>query len=126
MHCTLARVPTVRQNTADDNDNDTLRNGHRADVRRPMLHGTGSVKADNACPSDKNWRLLNGKSTTRIQKRDIHVTDHGRRAELQRAETEEVELHTSVLTGGRSRALDNEKLTFSCMFKIQKNKYSIK
>ena len=51
---TLARVPTVRQNTAYDNDNDTLGNGHRADVRRPMPHGTGSVKAGNACPSNRN------------------------------------------------------------------------
>ena len=50
----LARVPIVRQNTADDNDNDTLGNDHRADVRRPVPHGTGSVKAGNACPSYKN------------------------------------------------------------------------
>ena len=50
VHCTLARVPTVCQNTADDNDNDTLGKGHRPDVRGPMLHGTGSVKAGNACP----------------------------------------------------------------------------
>ena len=39
VHRTLARVPTVRQNTADDNANDTLGNGHRSDVRRPMLRG---------------------------------------------------------------------------------------
>ena len=50
VHCTLARVPTVCQNTADDNDNDTLGKGHRPDVRGPMLHGTGSVKAGNECP----------------------------------------------------------------------------
>ena len=31
-----------------------------------MPHGTGSVKAGNARPSNKNWRLQNGKSTTRI------------------------------------------------------------
>ena len=49
VHRTLARVPTVRQNTADDSDNDTLGNCHRADVRRPTPHGTGSVKAGNAC-----------------------------------------------------------------------------
>ena len=79
---------------------------------------------------------------------DKHVTDHGKRAELRRAETEEVELQAGVgpvsvgersrdrasthpcLPGaarvyGRSRALDNEKLMFSLMFKI-KIKYSIK
>ena len=55
----------------------------------------------------------------RRNERDTHVTDHGKRAELQRAETEEVELlagvglsvgweierlgkHTSVLTRRRS------------------------
>ena len=56
----------------------------------------------------------------RRNERDIHVTDHGKRAELRRAETEEVELlagvgfvsvwreierpgkHTSVLTRRRS------------------------
>ena len=38
VHRTLARVPTVCRNTADDNDNDTLGNGHRADVRRPTTH----------------------------------------------------------------------------------------
>ena len=30
-----------------------------------MPHSTGFVKAGNACPSNKNWRLQNGKSTTR-------------------------------------------------------------
>ena len=35
VHCTLARVPVVCQNTADDDDNDTLRSCHRADVRGP-------------------------------------------------------------------------------------------
>ena len=70
VHRTLARVPTVRQNTQDDNDNETRRNGHRADVRRPMRHGTGSVKAGNACSLNKNWRLQNGKSTTRFQNHD--------------------------------------------------------
>ena len=61
VHRALARVPTVRQNTADDNDNDTLGNGHRADVRRPMPHGTGSVKVGNACLKQKletsKWKV---------------------------------------------------------------------
>ena len=84
----------------------------------------------------------------RRNERDTHVTDHGKRAELQRAETEEVELLAGVglsqsgvrsrdrasmhpckpdaaRVGGRSRALDNEKLMFSFMFKI-KIEYSIK
>ena len=81
----------------------------------------------------------------RQNERDIHVTDHGKRAELWRAETEEVELLAgagsvsvggdrasihpclpdAARVGGRSRAVDNEKLTFSLMFKI-KIKYSIK
>ena len=77
----------------------------------------------------------------RRNERDIHVTDHGKRAELRRAETEEVELLAGVgfvsvggrsrdrasmhpclpdaaRVGGRSRASDNGKLTFSFMFKI--------
>ena len=77
-----------------------------------------------------------------------HVTDHGRRAELRRAETEEVELLAGVgfvsvgersrdrasihpclpeaaRVGGRSRALDDEKHMISCMFKV-KIKHSIK
>ena len=84
----------------------------------------------------------------RRNERDIHATDHGRRAELWRAESEEVELLAgagfvsigersrdrarihpclpdAARVGGRSRAVDNEKLTFSLMFKI-KIKYSIK
>ena len=69
VHHTLARVQTGRQNTAGDNENDTLGKGHRADVRRPMLHGTGSVKAGNACPRTKTGDFKNGKSTTRIQNR---------------------------------------------------------
>ena len=79
----------------------------------------------------------------RRNERDIHVTDHGKRAELRRAETEEeVELLAVVgfvsvgrrsrdrasihpclpdaaRVGGRSRALDNEKLMFSFSFKIK-------
>ena len=77
----------------------------------------------------------------RRNERDTHVTDHGKRAELQRAETEEVELLAggfvsarerprdwasihpclpdAARVGGRSCSLDNENLTFSCMFKIQ-------
>ena len=42
--------PTVRENTADDNDNDTLGKGHRANVAGSTHHGTGSAKAGNACP----------------------------------------------------------------------------
>ena len=37
-----------------------------------MPHGTGSVKAGNACPSNKNWRVQDGKSTTRIQNHEPH------------------------------------------------------
>ena len=33
VHCTLARVPTVCQNTADDNDNDTRGRDHDTNVR---------------------------------------------------------------------------------------------
>ena len=84
----------------------------------------------------------------RRKERDIHVTDHDKRAELRRAETEEVELLAGVgfvsvversrdraskqpslpdaaRVGGRSRSLDNEKLIFSLMFNV-KIKYSIK
>ena len=50
VHRTLARVPTARQNTADDNDNDTLGSGHRADVKRPTPHSTGSVKSRQRMP----------------------------------------------------------------------------
>ena len=42
----------------------------------------------------------------RRNERDTHVTDHGKRAELQRAETEEVELLAGVgfvSAGWRSR-----------------------
>ena len=60
----------------------------------------------------------------RRKERDIHLTDHGKRAELRRAETEEVELMVGVgfvtqsgrgvpdaaRVGGRSRASDNEQL----------------
>ena len=71
----------------------------------------------------------------RRNERDLHGTDHGKRAELQRAETEEVELLVVLIgsrlrdwasihpclpdaarAGGRSRALDNEKLMFSFLF----------
>ena len=37
---------------------------------RAPYPGTGSVKAGNACSSNKNWRLQNGKSTTRIPNHD--------------------------------------------------------
>ena len=72
-----------------------------------------------------------------------HETDHGKRAELQRArdgrklnswlvwglsqsegDRDRASIHPclpdAARVGGRSRALDNEKLTFSSMFKKQK------
>ena len=104
VHRTLARVPTVRQNTADDNDNDTLGNGHRADVRRPLSHGTGSVKAGNACPSNRNWRLHNGKSTTRIQNHEpLKVANKARCKSMTRTENHVPLTIANTTTGHATR-----------------------
>ena len=48
--CTLARVPTVCQNTADDNDSDTRGGDHETNVRVHMPRDDCAVKASNACP----------------------------------------------------------------------------
>ena len=102
----------------------------------------------HACAMRSRRKALRVARVVRRNERDIHVTDHGERAELRRAETEEVQLlegvrcvsvgwdiqrpgkHTSVLTRRRScrrrsRALDNEKYMFSFLVKI-KIKYSKK
>ena len=47
----------------------------------------------------------------RRNERDLHVTDHGKRAELRRAETEEVELLAGVgFVSARERSRDRASI----------------
>ena len=50
VHRTLARVPTVSQTTADDNDNDARGRDHETHVQEQMSRDGSAVEAGNAGP----------------------------------------------------------------------------
>ena len=51
--CIHTACNTHDRTCTDDNNNDTLGKGHRADVRRAEPHGAGSVEAGNARSSKR-------------------------------------------------------------------------
>ena len=65
VHRTLARVPTVCQNTADDNDYDARGRDHETNVPGHMPRDGGAVEAGNACPRARttNAGALPGQKT---------------------------------------------------------------
>ena len=68
VHCTLARVPTVCQNTAQDDDSDTRGGDHETNVREHMSRDGSAVKAGNACPKAQSsyYRDVRGNDQTSL------------------------------------------------------------